>query len=45
MNTLEIPGFQNDHLFMDNEKYDATFRVAVDHAIDKQAIIDNLVST
>ncbi len=43
MNTLEIPGFQNDHLFMDNEKYDATFRVAVDHAIDKQAIIDNLL--
>lgn len=43
LNTVEIPGFQNDHLFMDNEKYDATFRVAVDHAIDKQAIIDNLL--
>lgn len=43
INTVEIPGFQNDHLFMDNEKYDATFRVAVDHAIDKQAIIDNLL--
>ena len=43
LNTVEIPGFANDHLFMDNEKYDATFRVAVDHAIDKQAIIDNLL--
>lgn len=43
LNTVEIPGFQNDHLFIDNGKYDATFRVAVDHAIDRQAIIDNLL--
>ena len=42
--TYEAPGFRNDHILINNEKIDAKVRRALDYAIDKQSIIDDLLS-
>lgn len=42
--TYEAPGFANHHIIVNNETIDATVRKALDSAIDKQSIIDDLMN-
>jgi peptide/nickel transport system substrate-binding protein len=39
LTTLKITGFSNDHLIINNEKHNANVRLALNYAIDKDALI------
>lgn len=43
LTTYEAPGFANQHIIINNSKYDTDVRRAFDMAINKQAIIDDLL--
>lgn len=43
LETFEAPGFSNNHILINNQTIDQNMRLAMDHVIDKQAIIDGVI--